>query len=158
MRSAYCLVAFFQGSTAAALPMAKEWKRYPRRDSGVLHDTSHNNCRWRSAVPGTSHGLERTILSRAATLTVIAPAPAQLNATPTSLNFGNAPIGTTVTRQIALATQGSSDIVFTKIGVAGPGFNVSGASTGLSQAPGQTTTLQATFAPASAGNVTGRIT
>lgn len=121
-----------------------------------LATSADNGDRFQVKVTG-SNG---SILSNVATLTVSATAstPPQLNATPTALNFGNVPVGTTVTRQVTLATSGSSEVTLTKIGVAGPGFNVSGASTGVSQAPGQSTILTATFAPASSGRVTGSIT
>jgi hypothetical protein len=154
--------ATFSVTATGAPPLHYQWQRNGSAIQGAAQ-ASYTTPDTTAADSGALFRVQvtdsnGTILSRAATLTVTAPAPAQLRASPASLDFGNVPVGTAVTRQITLATSGSSDIVLTKIGIAGPGFNVSGASTGVSQAPGQTTTLQATFAPASSGSVTGGIT
>lgn len=96
-----------------------------------------------------------TIVSRAARLTVTPPG--QISATPGNLSFGDVTVGSSATRVITVAASGSSDVTLSKVGVSGPGFDVSGASTGLVQTPGQATILQVTFSPVASGSVTGSI-
>jgi hypothetical protein len=112
---------------------------------------SDNGARF-TVVVGDSIG---TVVSRTARLTVTAPG--QISDTPSSLNFGNVLVGSTASRQITLFTSGGSDVTLSKICVTGPGFDVSGASAGLVQSPGQATTLVVTFSPAASGSVTGSI-
>jgi hypothetical protein len=57
-----------------------------------------------------------------------------------------------------LTNAGNSSVTISNVSVAGAGFNAGGGLSGVILSPGQTATLSATFAPATAGSVTGGIT
>jgi hypothetical protein len=96
-----------------------------------------------------------TAVSSAATLTV--NAPGRLNASASSLNFGNVATDHGISLPVTLVTSGSSGVTISNVSVSGPGFNVSGVSSGLVLAPGQTKVLDVTFAPAASGSVMGSV-
>jgi hypothetical protein len=151
--------ATFSVVASGATPIRYQWQRNGSPISGATQ-ASYTTPATTSSDNGAHFGVRvtdsnGTIASRSAKLTVTAQG--QISATPLSLSFGNVPVGTSITRQITVVASGSSDVTFTKIGVAGAGFDVSGASTGLMQAPGQTTTLAVTFTPAASGSVTGSV-
>jgi hypothetical protein len=154
--------ATFAVAATGPSPLQYQWQKNGSPVSGAtqasyttpLAQSSDNDAQFQVRITDSTG----SILSHTATLTVTTPTSAQLNAAPTVISFGSVPVGASASRQITLAVSGNSEIVLTKIGVTGAGFNVSGVSTGLSQAPGQTTNIVATFAPASTGSVTGSIT
>ena len=61
------------------------------------------------------------------------------------------------TQNVTLTNAGNSSVTISNVTVSGAGFNAAGVSSGLIMAPGQTATLTATFAPSSAGSVTGSV-
>ena len=95
--------------------------------------------------------------SNAATLTVNA-VPGQLTASASTLSFGNVNIGTSSSQNVTFTNSGTSNIIISSVIFFGAGFNVSGLSNGLILGPGQTATLNVTFAPAATGSVTGSVT
>jgi hypothetical protein len=56
-----------------------------------------------------------------------------------------------------MTNAGNSSVTIAQVLVAGAGFNSTGAS-GITLAPGRTTTLTSTFAPSASGAATGKIT
>lgn len=80
-----------------------------------------------------------------------------LNSSVSNLNFGNVSVSGSSTQNISMTNAGNSSVTIAQVMVAGAGFNVTGAS-GITLAPGQTTALTSTFAPAASGPATGKIT
>jgi hypothetical protein len=92
-----------------------------------------------------------------AVTTTGAAATLLLNSSVSSLTFGNVSVGGSSTQNITMTNAGSSSVTIAQVMVAGAGFNSTGAS-GMTLAPGQTTTLTSTFAPSASGAATGKIT
>ncbi len=98
-----------------------------------------------------------SVTSNSAALT-IAPASAMLlNSSVGSLNFGRVSVSTSSVQNIVLTNTGSANVTISQVSVAGAGFNVTGAN-GLTLGPGQSTSIAATFAPASNGGAIGNLT
>ncbi len=89
--------------------------------------------------------------------TGVIPVPGPLTASASTLAFGNVNIGSSSILSVTYTNSGSSNITLSSVSVSGPGFNASGMSAGLIITPGQTVTLNATFAPAATGSVTGSV-
>jgi hypothetical protein len=75
----------------------------------------------------------------------------------TSFVFGNVNIGTTASETFTLSNTGTAEIIFSGVSISGAGFNATGVSSGVTLNPGQSTTLTATFTPATAAAVTGSV-
>jgi hypothetical protein len=80
-----------------------------------------------------------------------------LNSSVSSLNFGNVNVSSSSTQNIAMTNAGNSSVTIAQVMVAGAGFNSTGTS-GMTLAPGQTSTLTSTFAPSASGAASGKIT
>lgn len=78
-----------------------------------------------------------------------------LSANPPSLTFGSVSDGGASSLPTAVMNNGNSDITISSVTVTGAGFSANGISNGAVLTPGQSATLNVTFAPTSAGNVTG---
>ncbi|MFZ0771055.1 MAG: choice-of-anchor D domain-containing protein [Candidatus Sulfotelmatobacter sp.] len=85
------------------------------------------------------------------------PAAGDLSATPASISFGNVQIGTSQTQSDTLSNTGGTSLTVTQAAVSGAGFTTTGLNLPLTLAPGQTATFSVTFAPQSAGNVSGSV-
>lgn len=83
-------------------------------------------------------------------------AAAGVSVTPSSVNFGSVPDGTTATQPITLKNTGTANLSVSSESVTGTGFAVTGFSA-VTLAPGNTMTFNATFTPTSAANVSGSI-
>ena len=94
--------------------------------------------------------------SNPATLTVNAIA-SQLTVSPSTLSFGNLDVGASSSKSLTLTNSSSASITISNDSISGPGFNVSGVSSGLILAAGKTATLNVTFAPTGSGSVTGSV-
>ncbi len=81
----------------------------------------------------------------------------QLTVTPGGVNFGSVNISSTATQSIVISNTGSSSVTISSVTVSGPGFNASGVPNGTILQSGQSTTLLATFTPASTAAVTGGV-
>jgi len=102
-----------------------------------------------------------TLLNSAGTTTVIAVSgsaiqPA-LTITPSSANFGNVTVGLPATQTFQLMNSGTATLTATQVGVAGSGFTIGTLSLPITLSPGQATTFNVQFDPASAGNATGNL-
>ena len=81
----------------------------------------------------------------------------QLAASPTSLSFGNISTGSTSTLAEKLTNSGGTALTISQITASGTGFNFSGITLPLTLAAAQSVTFNASFAPQTAGSVTGSL-
>ena len=84
-----------------------------------------------------------------------ATATLSLGTNPTSLSFGNVGDGTDSSLTTSLTNNGNSNITISGVTVTGAGFSASGVPNGTVLTPGQSSTLTVTFAPTTAGAVSG---
>ncbi len=80
-----------------------------------------------------------------------------LSANPTSINFGSAALGTTVTKTQTLTNSGTTNVTVDSV-AAGGSFWISGITAPVNLSPGASITFYAHFHPASAGTITGGLT
>jgi hypothetical protein len=78
-----------------------------------------------------------------------------LNASPTSLNFGNVTVGTQSALPIILTNIGTGAVTLTQDTIRGAGVSGSGLRLPFTLSSGQNTDLSITFAPTATGSVTG---
>src|SRR5262249_5058258 len=84
--------------------------------------------------------------------------PSQLTLSSSSLKFGNVLVNSNSTQAVTLTNSSQTDMHLLQISVSGAGSSVSGPSLPATLAAGQSTTLQAIFAPAAKGAVNGSMT
>jgi hypothetical protein len=82
----------------------------------------------------------------------------RLSATPASASFGNVIMGDNSSKTLRLSNTGSSSITVSRVSVSGRGFAMSQVATPLKLSAGQSTSLEAHFAPGTTGAATGSIT
>ncbi|HXJ17542.1 MAG TPA: choice-of-anchor D domain-containing protein [Candidatus Polarisedimenticolia bacterium] len=82
---------------------------------------------------------------------------AQLTISPTSVAFSSVNVGSNATQSVTLTNTGNASLNITAATIAGSGYSMSLAAP-LTINAGQNTTFTVTFAPASAGSVSGSIT
>jgi hypothetical protein len=80
-----------------------------------------------------------------------------LTANPTSLSFGSVNLGSNSLLSASLTNTGNSNLNISSVNVSGAGFSASGVTSGTTLTPNQAVTLSVTFAPASAGSLTGSV-
>jgi Abnormal spindle-like microcephaly-assoc'd, ASPM-SPD-2-Hydin len=80
-----------------------------------------------------------------------------LTASATNVHFGDVSVGETKTSNVTLTNSGNSDVTVSEVSLSGTRFYTSGISAGLILGPGQSATLDTTFAPAAAGSAAGRV-
>ena len=83
--------------------------------------------------------------------------PGTLTLTPSSLSFGNVGVGQSAAKIVTLTNSGDSSATISQATATGAGVRVSGLTLPLTLASGQSSTFQVTFAPTSAGSVTGNL-
>jgi hypothetical protein len=151
--------ASFTVTASGTAPMTYQWSKNGAAIGGATSSTyttpaetaTDNNAKFTVAVSNTAGNAT----SNAATLTVSASS-LLLNSSAASLDFGSVTMPNTGTQTVTLTNAGNSSITISNVTVSGAGFNATGVS-GVILNPGQTATLTATFAPATAGSVTGKI-
>ena len=79
-----------------------------------------------------------------------------LSANPSSFNFNNVNDGSSASVNVTLSNTGNSNVMISGVIATGAGFSASGVA-GMTLAPNQTATLVITFAPTTAGAVTGSV-
>src|ERR1700730_2696134 len=84
-------------------------------------------------------------------------ATALLTSSTSSLDFGSVVVGSSSSLGATLTNSGNANVIISNVIVSGAGFNVSGAGANTTLVPGQTATLNATFAPTATGSVVGSI-
>ena len=82
----------------------------------------------------------------------------QLSLSTSSLKFGNVLVDGTSSQAVTLKNSGTSDVKISQLAVSGKGFSVSGVAAPVTLPAGQSMALQTTFAPTTAGSVTGSVT
>jgi hypothetical protein len=86
------------------------------------------------------------------------PSASALNPNTTNLAFGNIKLGTDSAQGVTLTNAGGSNVTISNVSISGAGFAAAGMSTGQVLTPGQTATLDLTFAPSATTAVTGSVT
>jgi len=81
-----------------------------------------------------------------------------LNASTSSLNFGQVGISGSSNQTVTLTNVGSAAVTISQVSVAGAGFTAGGSASGVTVAPSQSVTVSATFAPPTTGNFNGTLT
>ena len=84
-------------------------------------------------------------------------ATALLTTSASSLNFGNVAVGKSSALSVVFTNAGNSNITVSKVTVSGARYSTSGVTAGLILTPGQSATLDATFSPLAAGNLSGSV-
>ncbi len=79
----------------------------------------------------------------------------QLTASPTSVSFGNATVGSSNVKQVTVTNTGNVSTTISSAAVAGTGFSLSGSGSSVALNPGQSETYTVNFNPKSAANDTG---
>jgi hypothetical protein len=83
--------------------------------------------------------------------------PGQLSPAPTSVSFGNVPVGTSQTQTDTITNTGGSNFTVTQATVSGSGYSISGLTLPLTLASGQSAPISVIFAPAASGSATGNL-
>jgi hypothetical protein len=83
---------------------------------------------------------------------------AVLTSSAASLSFGSVTVGKTSVLGAIFTNAGNSNVTISKVTVAGADYTASGVSAGMMLTPGQSVTLESTFAPRAAGSYTGSVT
>jgi hypothetical protein len=81
-----------------------------------------------------------------------------LNASPTSLSFGNVILGGNSSLGVTLTNGGNSNITISAVTASDPSYTTSGVAAGVILAPGQSATLSVSFSPTTAGTISGTLT
>jgi hypothetical protein len=97
------------------------------------------------------------VTSAAAMLTVNAAPKSVLNVSQASLSFSNVDVGSQSVLPVVFSNAGNAQITISNITVSGAGYTASGMQTGQILAPGQSATLNVTFAPAATGILSGTV-
>ena len=84
-------------------------------------------------------------------------APGSLTLNPASLSFGSVQTGSNQKQSVTLTNTGGTSVNITQATVTGTGFSLSGLSVPTTLSAGQAVSFSVTFAPQSAGNVTGSV-
>ena len=86
------------------------------------------------------------------------PGSGQLTVSPSAINFGSVPEGSTQTQAVTLANPGSSNVRISQATLSGANFTVSGLSFPVTLSGGQSVTCYLAFTPQSVGAVSGSVT
>jgi hypothetical protein len=151
--------ATFSVTATGTAPLSYQWRKSGTAISGATSasyttpaTTAADNGSSFTVVVGNGAG---SVTSSAATLTVIT-SPA-ISWTPPSLSFGNVNVGSSSTLAITISSTGTATTTISADTISGAGFSAAGVPplAGLMLPPGQTATLNVTFAPSSAGSISG---
>jgi hypothetical protein len=81
----------------------------------------------------------------------------QITPNPSTLNFGNISVGTSLTQPVTLTNSGGSKVTITQASLSGTGFAFSGLTYPMTLAVGQSVTGHVTFAPQASGIDSGMV-
>lgn len=90
-------------------------------------------------------------------LTGTGTAPMQLRASPTNVNFGNVLVGGNSAQNITLSNSGTASLTISQATASGAGFSLSGLALPVTLNAGANTSFTVTFAPTTAGDLSGSI-
>jgi Abnormal spindle-like microcephaly-assoc'd, ASPM-SPD-2-Hydin len=85
-------------------------------------------------------------------------ADGDLVSNPASEDFGNVTVGSAQAQAVTLTNSGGTSVTVSQASISGTGFSLSGIATPLTLAAGQSASFNVSFAPQSAGAVTGTVT
>jgi hypothetical protein len=153
--------AKFSTTAAGTSPLTYQWKKNGTVISAAASAsyttpataTSDNSAQFTVTVTNSVSN----VTSAAATLTVNA-ATHILNASKTSLSFSSVNIGSNSILPVTFTNGGNSNVTISNVSISGAGYTASGVSLGQILTPGQTATLNVTFAPAGTGPIPGSVT
>jgi hypothetical protein len=150
--------ATFSVRASGTAPLAYQWNMNGTAISGAT-SVSYATPATTTANSGTTFTVTVSnaagnVTSNLATLTVNA-ATFLLDANPTSLNFVNVNVGSNAVLPVTFTNSGNSSVTVSNVSISGAGFTASSVSSGQMVTPGNTATLNVTFAPAAGGTVTG---
>ncbi|MGA8270694.1 MAG: choice-of-anchor D domain-containing protein [Candidatus Sulfotelmatobacter sp.] len=94
----------------------------------------------------------------ATTASTAAATPGSLAASATSLSFGTAEVGSSQSMSELVTNSGGSLVTISQIGISGAGFTLTGVSTPVTVAAGQTFSFGVTFTPQTTGSASGTVT
>jgi hypothetical protein len=112
--------------------------------------TGASNGKLSITVSGSSTSLDIALSGTGVT-------PATLTATPASLTFTNVTVGQNQSQTETVKNTGGVSATISQATAGGTGFSISGISTSVTLAPGQSASFSVTFAPQSAGNFSGSV-
>jgi hypothetical protein len=128
---------------------------------GLKKSLSRKMYAWQHAVVLLGAALMSLVLGGCAGLVNGAkpgqPAPASIQLTPSSLNFGNVNVGGNSTLSSTVSNSGQTTVHVTQVNTTGSGVSVSGLASGTAIAAGQSVMLQVRFAPTGAAALNGTI-
>jgi hypothetical protein len=153
--------ATFSVSASGAATLTYQWKKNGTAIGGAtsasyttpVTATSDNGAQFTVTVTNGAGN----VISNAATLTVTA-STLILNASQASLSFSSVNLGSSTILPVTFTNGGNSSVTVSGVSISGPGFTAAGVSSGQILTPGQTATLNVTFAPAATGSATGSVT
>lgn len=153
--------ATFAVTAAGTAPLTYQWKMNGTIISGA------NASSYTTPATTTGNSGEQFIVtitngagnitSNIATLTVNA-ATHILNSSATSLSFSSVNIGSDSILPVVFTNTGNSIVTISNVSISGAGYTAGGVQSGQIVNPGQTATLNVTFAPAGTGLIPGNIT
>jgi len=100
----------------------------------------------------------QTTLSLSGTGTGTSTGSGQLSASPSSYDFGSVAVGSQQSQTITLTNTGTATVNISQAAASGTGFAISGITPPLALGVSQNTSFTVTFAPQSAGAVSGSVT
>jgi hypothetical protein len=153
--------ATFTVAATGTAPMTFQWMKNTIAISGATSSsyttpaetTTDNNAQFTVKVSNSVGSAN----SNPATLTVTS-GTLVLNASVSTLSFGNVNVSSTSSQNVTLTNAGTSSVTISNVSVSGAGFGASGVPAGLILSAGQPATLTVSFAPAATGSVTGSVT
>ena len=152
--------ATFTVVAAGTAPLSYQWQKNSVNIAGATlasyttpaTTTSDSGSGFTVVVSNTAG----TVTSSAATLTVNpAPAPV-IQVSPTSINFGNAVVGISLSQALIVKNTGTATLSISQVS-AGSAFSVSGFSLPFNVSAGQQTTITVAFLPTAIGPASGNI-
>jgi hypothetical protein len=84
-------------------------------------------------------------------------APASLSVSPTNVNFGSVPLGSSNSKIVTVTNSSNAALTITQASVSGKGFDIKAPSLPLTLAVGQSAKFTTSFAPAAIGNTSGSV-
>lgn len=114
------------------------------------------------SIAGASNGLLSLTVGGSTTtfdmaLSGTGATPASLTANPSTLTFKGVEVGKSQTQSATVTNIGGSAATISQDSVAGTGFSISGLNTPFTLFPGQSATVNVTFAPLTSGSVSGSV-
>lgn len=152
--------ATFSVADTGTAPLTYQWNKNGAAISGATLSAyttpavsaSDNGSQFTVSVSNSA----ATVNSSAAVLTVNPGTPV-LTASVSSVSFGNVNVSSSASQNVTLTNTGTANVTISNVSISGAGFNAGGVPSGSTLQPGQSATLNATFAPAASGSASGKV-